>query len=118
MPADIEAVRNTDRPLLGFSPAVREENTQLKRFLHKQLYRPTRVHRMTAKAQRVVKTLFEAFLGDPELLPAKVQAGAQALRARHGDPGLARAVADYVAGMTDRYAIDEYERIFDPRRLG
>jgi dGTPase len=118
MPADIEAVRNTDRPLLGFSPAVREENTQLKRFLHKQLYRHTRVHRMTAKAQRVVKTLFEAFLGDPELLPAKVQAGAQALRARHGDPGLARAVADYVAGMTDRYAIDEYERIFDPRRLG
>ncbi|MGH8454437.1 MAG: deoxyguanosinetriphosphate triphosphohydrolase, partial [Nevskiales bacterium] len=116
-PADIRAVRAASGPLLGFSPAVREENTELKRFLHKHLYRHTRVHRMTAKAQRVVKTLFGAFLADPQLLPARALGEAERLRARGGEAGLARAIADYVAGMTDRYAIDEHERIFDPRRL-
>jgi dGTPase len=117
-PLDIDAVRASGQPLLGFSPAVREENTALKRFLHRHLYRHPRVHRMTTKARRVVHALFDAFLADPELLPAKVQAGAKRLKAEGGDAGLARAVADYIAGMTDRFAIDEYERIFDPRRLG
>jgi dGTPase len=117
-PADIEAVRAAGRPLLGFSPAVREENTELKRFLHQHLYRHYRVHRMTAKARRVVQALFQAFMADPRLLPAKVQQAAARLQARAGDSGQARAVADYIAGMTDRYAIDEYERIFEPRRLG
>ncbi len=116
-PADIRAVRAADGPLLGFSPPVRDEHTALKRFLHKHLYQHTRVHRMTAKAQRVVKALFEAFLSDPKLLPARALAEAERLKARSGETGLARAIADYVAGMTDRYAIDEHERLFDPRRL-
>jgi dGTPase len=117
-PADIEAVRAAGRPLLGFSPAVREQNLELKRFLHQHLYRHYRVHRMTAKARRVVQALFQAFMADPRLLPAKVQQEAARLQAKAGDSGQARAVADYIAGMTDRYAIDEYERIFEPRRLG
>lgn len=117
-PTDIGSVRDTDRPLLGFSPGVRTENTELKRFLHQHLYHHYRVHRMTAKAQRIVKELFEAFVGDEALLPTKVQARAVTLKAREGENGLARAVADYIAGMTDRYAIDEHERIFEPRRLG
>lgn len=116
-PADITAVRAEPEPLLGFSPAVREEHIALKRFLHKHLYQHTRVHRMTAKAQRVVKALFEVLLADPRLLPARAMAEAERLRALGGETGLARAIADYVAGMTDRYAIDEHERIFDPRRL-
>ncbi len=117
-PADVDAVRTAGRPVLGFSPAVREENTELKRFLHKHLYRHSRVHRMTTKAQRVVKALFEAFFLDSQLLPARAQAEVARLKAKAGEAGLARAIADYVAGMTDRYAIDEYERIFNPRRVG
>jgi dGTPase len=117
-PADVGAVRAAGRPLLGFSPEVREQNLELKRFLHQHLYRHYRVHRMTAKARRVVQALFQAFMADPRLLPSKVQQAATRLQAKAGDSGQARAVADYIAGMTDRYAIDEYERIFEPRRLG
>jgi dGTPase len=111
-------VRASCWPLLGFSPEVREQNLELKRFLHQHLYRHYRVHRMTAKARRVVQALFQAFMADPRLLPSKVQQAATRLQAKAGDSGQARAVADYIAGMTDRYAIDEYERIFEPRRLG
>ena len=117
-PESIEAVRTAGTPLLGFSPEVREQNTALKRFLHQNLYRHTRVHRMTTKASRVVTGLFGAFLEDPRLLPAKVQTQAEKMSAHAGEDGRARAIADYIAGMTDRYAIDEHERIFNPRRLG
>jgi dGTPase len=116
-PQDVDAVRSATIPLLGFSPNVRNENTELKRFLHKNLYRHTRVYRMTTKAQRVVKDLFEAFNGDPLLLPVRAQTEVARLKAKGGEAGQARAIADYIAGMTDRYAIDEHERIFNPRRV-
>ena len=115
-PAGIEAVRTAGKALIGFSPEVREQNLELKRFLNLRLYRHYRVHRMTVKAQRVISDLFGAFLADPRLLPTKAQADSQL--APEGDRGLARAIADYIAGMTDRYAIDEHERIFNPNRLG
>jgi dGTPase len=102
-PASIEEVRLA-ASLITFSPRIREESLELKRFLHENLYRHYRVVRMSAKARRVVGDLFAAMLADPRLLPPEFQA-----RAREDAP---RAIADYVAGMTDRYAILEHRRLF------
>jgi len=113
-PASIEAVRTHGEPLISFSDAMREQNLELKRFLRSNLYRHYRVHRMTAKATRTITALFEAFNGDIRLLPDEARYKAQDLEQASGREGRARAVADYIAGMTDRYAIAEYERIFNP----
>ncbi len=115
-PADVAAVRACSGPLIGFSEGVREKNLQLKRFLRRNVYRHYRVHRMTAKAKRIVRALFEAFMADPLLLPEETQEGVRQYERQSGERGKARAVADYVAGMTDRFAIAEYERLFDPYR--
>ena len=113
-PADIEAVRAMPEPLVGFSGEMRARHVELKRYLRDHLYRHYRVRRMTAKARRTVRALFEAFLDDPGLLPPEAQEAARRLEAERGEAGRARAVADYVAGMTDRYAIAEHARLFDP----
>ena len=113
-PAGIEAVRNHDGPLILFSDSMRERNLELKRYLRNNLYRHYRVHRMTAKAARTLSALFEAFNTDIRLLPDDARGQAQRLEAEQGDNGRARAVADYIAGMTDRYAIAEYDRVFNP----
>lgn len=113
-PRDVEQVRTQRKMLIAFSPAVRVENLALKRFLMENLYRHHRVHRMMAKAQRVVTQLFEALFADPRLLPPELHAQVKASR---DQAARARVVADYIAGMTDRYALDEHERLFDPRRL-
>jgi dGTPase len=113
-PADIDAVRRHGRPLIAFSEGMREQNLELKRFLRTRLYRHYRVHRMTAKAARTITALFTAFLDDPRLLPSDVQLQTVLKEEQHGKNGRARVVADYIAGMTDRYAIAEYERTFNP----
>src|SRR5690606_36108131 len=95
-------------PLAGFSPSVREEARQLKAFLHRNLYRHYQVMRMTSKARRIVRELFMAFVDEPRLLPPQYQCEQGESRARQ-----ARVVADYIAGMTDRYAIREHRRLFD-----
>jgi dGTPase len=100
---DINDVRNAPA-LVAFSDAVLELNRELKKFLHNHLYRHYRVMRMSAKAHRIITELFEAFMGDRRLLPP------QFLHAAELDH--ARSVADYIAGMTDRYAIREHRRIF------
>ncbi len=110
----IDEVRMHAGPLIGFSDPVRELNRQLKNFLREHVYRHYKVRRMTAKARRVVSALFEAFLADPGLMPEEHQATAERLQAAQGTAGRARAVADYIAGMTDRYAIIEHRRLFDP----
>ncbi len=102
-PQSIDEVRAAP-PLLGFSPAVRAEADELKRFLFRNLYRHYRVMRMTAKARRVVVDLFTAFMEEPRLLPTDHQVRAEQDRAR--------TIADYVAGMTDRYAMKEHQRLF------
>ena len=102
-PASIEEVRQAP-PLITFSPRIRDESLELKRFLRDNLYRHYRVARMSAKAKRIVSDLFGAMLADTRLLPPEFQA-----RARDDAP---RAIADYVAGMTDRYAILEHRRLF------
>lgn len=116
-PPDIEAVRRHPEPLIGYSEAMRERNLELKRFLRNRLYKHYRVHRMTAKAGRVITALFQAFTGDTGLLPDEARAHCQRLEAADGEGGRARGVADYIAGMTDRYAIAEYERVYNPREL-
>jgi dGTPase len=104
-PADIDAVRAAE-PLIRFSQQMRSETTALKRFLYANLYRHYKVNRMRVKASRIVRELFEAFMAEPVLLPPDYQTSA-------GDPTRqARKIADYIAGMTDRYAIREHRRIF------
>ncbi len=104
-PAHIDEVRS-NAMLIGFSPEMREQQTELKRFLRTNLYQHYRVNRMSAKAQRIVRELFEVFMNDASLLPDDYQKQGQT------DQDKARAVADYIAGMTDRYAIREYQRLF------
>jgi dGTPase len=113
-PASIEAVREQGSVLIEMSAAVREEHLQLKAFLRENLYRHYRVQRMTRKARGVVQDMFRVFMGDVLLLPDEHRAAAQRFEAALGPAGRARAVADYIAGMTDRYAILEHERLFVP----
>ncbi|GAB3462143.1 deoxyguanosinetriphosphate triphosphohydrolase [Massilia terrae] len=109
-PESIDAVR-TSPPLIRFSDAMRAETTELKRFLHANLYRHFQVNRTRVKASRIVRELFEAFMADPVLLPPDYQvAGQDTLRQ-------ARKIADYIAGMTDRYAIREHRRIYSIEEL-
>jgi dGTPase len=116
-PADSDAVRAQPEALIAFSAEMREQNLELKRFLRHNLYRHYRVHRMTAKAARVISALFPAFLDDVRLLPPDAQRSVAELEQRNDLAGRARGVADYIAGMTDRYAIAEYNRVFDPGQL-
>ncbi|WP_137719620.1 deoxyguanosinetriphosphate triphosphohydrolase [Methylobacillus flagellatus] len=102
-PADIGAVRRIP-PLIAFSSGMQAQQAELKRFLRNKLYRHYRVNRMSAKAERIIRQLFEVFIQDASLMPDEFQ-----LRACEDH---ARAVADYIAGMTDRYAIREYRRLF------
>jgi dGTPase len=91
-------------PIVAFSAGMMELNRELKAFLRTHLYRHYRVMRMTAKARRIIGDLFGVFMEDPRLLPPQFNSQA--------DPERARSVADYIAGMTDRYAIREHRRIF------
>jgi dGTPase len=102
-PHSVEEVRAC-RPLVDFSAQCRVEQQGLKDFLLTNLYRHFRVNRMASKARRVVRELFQAFSDEPRLLP-------DAFHAQFGREG-PRAIADYVAGMTDRYALREHRRLF------
>ncbi len=113
-PDSIDAVRRQPQPLIGFSEAIVAEHLELKRFLREHVYRHYKVQRMTTKARRVVRELFSIFMADANLMPPEHRDSAAALAQSHGDAGRARAVADYIAGMTDRYAIIEHRRLFDP----
>jgi dGTPase len=110
-PTDIEAVRAQKRPLIAFSGPIRAEATALKRFLFRHLYRHPRVLRNTLEADRIITELFEAFFGDPGLMPPEHARQARTADRRDGKPGRARIVADYIAGMTDRYAHAEHQRV-------
>ena len=113
-PASAVDVRAQPTNLVSMSDETRALHTELKQFLRENLYRHYRVQRMTLKARRVVQALFQAFFEDVNLMPDEHRAAAALLQEREGAAGKARAVADYVAGMTDRYAIREHERMFVP----
>ena len=108
-PRDIDAVRACLHPLVGFSAQVEFWQRELATYLHANLYRHYRVMRMAHKAKRVIRELFHAYMSTPDVIPDVVQR-------RIAIKGIseARAIADYIAGMTDRYAILEHQRLLDP----
>lgn len=99
----VDDVRNQP-PLISFSDRMRQQQIELKQFLRSKLYQHYRVNRMSTKAQRIIRDLFKVFIEDSGLMPNEFQA--------YAEKDQARAVADYIAGMTDRYAIREYRRLF------
>jgi len=106
-PGSIDDVRKAGKPLVSFSDEIYEQHVSLKRFLHKHLYSHEQKLEMTRRAQRIIRELFDLYSADNEQLPEEF-----ALRAAGQDEsGRARVVADYIAGMTDRYAISEHERL-------
>ena len=111
---DIDAVRAYGTPLMTMSEDVGAQHLELKRFLREHVYRHHRVLRMTSKAKRTLESLFGAFMNDPRLMPEEYCASARQAQTVEDLRGRARVVADYVAGMTDRYAILEHRRLFDP----
>ncbi len=102
-PADIEAIR-ASKPLIAFSAEMQQQQVELKKFLRSHLYKHYKVNRMSSKATRIVRELYHAFTEDVALMPDDFQLMAK--------DDKARAVADYIAGMTDRYAILEHRRLF------
>lgn len=123
---NIDDVRNASGPLIAFSDAMRAEATLLKQFLRDNLYQHYQVNRMTSKARRIVTELFNAFISEPNLLSPDYQYEGESEGGynrhitnsdkynRKSDAASlqARKVADYIAGMTDRYAIREHQRLF------
>jgi dGTPase len=104
-----EAVRALGQPLITFSPEMELAHRAIKSFLFKYMYRHFKVNRMTSKARRVVRELFDFFLAEPECLPPVWYAQTDGA----GTPRTAEIIADFIAGMTDRFALDEHGRIFD-----
>src|SRR6202167_4786810 len=108
-PQDPDAIRRSRNRVVVFSPAMTDANQAIKDFLHTRMYRHWRVNRMSAKARRLTEELYRLLHADPTLLPDD-------WRARAGEGGMQRSatiIGDYVAGMTDRYAMDEYRRLTD-----
>jgi dGTPase len=107
----IDAVRRLQKPLVSLSDPVLEEHQELKRFLRARLYNHPKVREVMDEARKTLKELFEAYLREPTLLPPEHQALVARADAEGGTEGRARVVADYVAGMTDRFAFTEQARV-------
>tara|TARA_B100001057_G_scaffold467312_1_gene525333 strand:- start:1097 stop:2278 length:1182 start_codon:yes stop_codon:yes gene_type:complete len=108
-PKSSQDVREGKQPMAAFSSVLRTQVDELRSFLFQRMYRHYKVNRMANKAKRVITSLFELFMSEPSCLPSEWQNDS-------GDSqnaSQARTVADYIAGMTDRYALLEYERLFD-----
>ena len=106
-PASLTALRTREAPLVGFSPDVDLAKRELKSFLSQNFYHHPHVLRRTRKAEWIVGDLFKTYRDDPMLLPANV-------RTRFPREGELRAISDYIAGMTDRFAMDEHQKLLDP----
>jgi len=108
-PKTTDDIRNLGSPVAAFSETMREHDRALKQFLFENMYRHYKLNRMTSKARRVVQDLFELLLAEPNCLPTN-------WRDRAGAPDTeetARLVCDYIAGITDRFALDEHKKLFD-----
>jgi dGTPase len=121
-PQSIDDIRNS-APLIQLSGVGFAQHRALKIFLKESLYRHYRVHRMGLKAKTIISSLFDVFMSDNQLLPTDVQARIQSYQQqkqpqyRQQSDYKARMIADYIAGMTDRFAISEYEKLFNPLTL-
>lgn len=116
-PQTIDDVRKYNDSIMCFSDEMWQKHLELKRFLRDNLYKHYRVLRMSHKAGKVIRELFEVFMQDIRLMPPEYKDKAREADKKKHDTGKARIVADYIAGMTDRYAIKEYGRIFNPLEL-
>lgn len=108
-PKSADDIRAAGRPMAAFSAEMTPQLDALRRFLHQRMYRHTELNRMTSKARRIVKDLFELLSKEPQSLPADWRVAAEG---KDGDR-VKRIVGDYIAGMTDRYAMLEHKRLFD-----
>lgn len=108
-PKSVDDIRNLSYAVVSFSDSMQKQLKELKSFLMERMYRHYRVNRMTSKARRVVADLFDIFMRETECLPESWRAQI----ANQNKPQTARIVADYIAGMTDRFALDEHRRLFD-----
>jgi dGTPase len=106
----VEELQRLPYNVIGNSEEMHHRNRQLKDFLYSNLYRHYRVVRMAVKAERIITELFNAYLSEPTILPKHVQTTIQ-------EHGLERTICDYIAGMTDRFAIEEYEKLYNPLLL-
>lgn len=116
-PSDADAVRRANRAMCAFSKEMDRKLQGLRSFLHQNMYRHYKVNRARSQAKRIVKSLFDLFFSEPETLPPEWRARYESGVASDGDKTaseakLARIVCDYIAGMTDRYAVREYRRLF------
>ena len=105
--SSVQELQELPHNVIRFSPEMEEHNRELKNFLFKNLYQHHRVIRMQVKAESIISDLFNAYMKDPLMLPNHIQSNIDEI-------GLKRSICDYVAGMTDRFAIDEHQKIFDP----
>jgi dGTPase len=103
----LEELQRLSYNVVSYSEDMARRNRQLKDFLYANLYRHHRVVRMAVKAERLLSDLFQAYHDEPAMLPRHVQELVE-------ERGLERTICDYIAGMTDRYAIEEYQKLFDP----
>jgi dGTPase len=103
----VEDLQRLPYHVIGFSEEMHRRNRELKDFLYRNLYRHPRVVRMAVKAERIINDLFNAYLSEPEMMPQHVQEWSE-------NRSIERTICDYIAGMTDRYAVEEYQKLFDP----
>jgi dGTPase len=103
----VEELQRLPYNVISFSEDMHRRNRELKDFLYRNLYRQHRVVRMAVKAERIITDLFYAYTNEPEMLPRHVQDWTK-------NRSLERTVCDYIAGMTDRFAVEEYQKLFDP----
>ncbi|MGH6980026.1 MAG: deoxyguanosinetriphosphate triphosphohydrolase, partial [Stellaceae bacterium] len=109
-PGNVDDIRALGSPVVAFSASMHANDKALKAFLFEHMYRHFRVNRMASKARRTVKELFDLLMREPDCLPSEWRDEA----ANKPQEQRARIVSDYIAGMTDRYALDEHRRLFDP----
>lgn len=105
--SSVEDLQKLPHNVISFSDHMQQNNRELKDFLYKNLYQNHRVIRMQVKAERIISDLFAAYQKDPLMLPNHIQNKIE-------KKGLERSICDYIAGMTDRFAIDEHQKLFDP----
>jgi dGTPase len=102
-----DGIKNAPKRLISFSEEMQEKRAPLRKFLYQKLYHHYRVVRMADKARRIIEELFRVYINKPEQLPVACQENIKA-------EGLYRAICDYIASMTDRFALEEYKKLFDP----
>ncbi len=105
----VEALQQLPHNVIGFSETMRRNNRELKDFLYRNLYKNHRVIRMQVKAEQIIEDLFNAYKAEPLMLPGHIQPSIE-------KQGLERAICDYIAGMTDRFAVEEHQKIYNPVR--